>query len=150
MICLLSLRERVEEREREKHWCKRETLICCLWYMAWPGMCCVWEHSYVPWLGVEPATFWCTSGRSNLPAETFGRRTSAAGRQGASLPRSVGALPAGDPCASPYLLATVILLDFSNWHSVPDTATPDKSNLYIVFNRLMWKPSKIKLERTLF
>ena len=44
-------RERETERGREKHQCDRETLTGCT--------------LYVPWLGIEPTTFWCIRRHSN-------------------------------------------------------------------------------------
>ena len=54
-ICLLILqREKVEkvgDGGRGKHWFERETSIGCL--------------SYILWLGIEPAAFWCMGWCSN-------------------------------------------------------------------------------------
>ena len=47
----IDFRERKKEREREKHWCERETSIDCF--------------PYTPRLGIKPATFWCTGWRPN-------------------------------------------------------------------------------------
>ena len=46
------------EREREKHQCERQTLIGCLSIHPHQGPNP--QASYVPWLGIKPATFWCT------------------------------------------------------------------------------------------
>ena len=49
-------RERVGERQGEKHWCARDTSIGCLLHtfnwVAGPQL------RYMPWLGIESATFW--------------------------------------------------------------------------------------------
>ena len=48
-------RGREGEREGEKHWCARETLIGCLLHTS------NWRSGpqlrHVPWLGIEPVTF---------------------------------------------------------------------------------------------
>ena len=61
----IDLRERERERwwggEREKHWCKRETLINCLLYAPWPKF----NSWFVPWPEFEPTTLWCMGQCSN-------------------------------------------------------------------------------------
>lgn len=51
--------------EREKHYCESMTLICCLLNEPWPG----WNPppGYVPRLGTESETLWCTG--NGLTAE---------------------------------------------------------------------------------
>ena len=44
------------EREKEKHWCERETSIGCL--------------PYVLWLGIKPPTCWCAGWCSNQLSHT--------------------------------------------------------------------------------
>ena len=46
------------EREREKYGCKRETWIGCS--HTHPDWGSNQQPSYVPYLGIEPANFWCT------------------------------------------------------------------------------------------
>ena len=55
-------RGREGEKEGEKHWCLRETSICCLSNIPkWgPGP----QPRHVPWLGIEWATFQLTGQRS--------------------------------------------------------------------------------------
>ena len=51
-ICFTDFRKREKKRERKaRHWCERETLIGCLLYVPWPG--------------IELATFWCMGRWSN-------------------------------------------------------------------------------------
>ena len=67
-ICSLSFREREREREREKHR-SVASHICPNWELNL-------QPRYVPWLGIEPTTFWCMGWHSNQPsnparAQTF-------------------------------------------------------------------------------
>ena len=71
-------RGREGEREGEKHWCVRDTLISCLSHSPnWgPGL----QPRHVPWLGIEPAAFqftgqdsihWVTPARAILYFNTL-------------------------------------------------------------------------------
>ena len=55
-FCFLRERGREAEREREKHRYARDTLMSCFSHAPnWgPGP----QPRHVPWLGIEPATFW--------------------------------------------------------------------------------------------
>ena len=60
----IDLRERNRERERDR--CERETSIYCFLYAPThldQGVNLQPRH--IPWLGIKPATFWCTTGCSN-------------------------------------------------------------------------------------
>ena len=63
ILFIFSKRGRKGEREGEKHWCERETLISCLLHTPnWgPGL----QPRHVPWLGIETTTFWCIGWCSN-------------------------------------------------------------------------------------
>ena len=61
---LFIFRERGSEREREgeKHWCARDTSIGCLLHA--PNWGPSPQPKHVPWLGIEPMTFWFSSWHS--------------------------------------------------------------------------------------